>query len=337
MSTTSVLGIDLAKSVFQLHASNDKGRCLFNKSFKRSELADFVARQTPCLIAMEACGGAHYWGRKFSAMGHKVKLIPPQFVKPFVKSNKNDSADAEAISEAAVRPNIQGVPLKEGWHLDIQAMLRARNRLVHNRTALTNEMRGILAEFGVTLAQGDRQIHKLIHSIVEDKTNELTSMTRGTLLDLYDELKDLETRIGSYDLRLRTTSKENETCQRLQKVPGVGVLSSLALVAATPQPAIYKNGRSYAAWVGLVPRHTGSGGKNINLGISKRGDSYLRCLLVHGARAAKRTMKTKTDKRSQWVNELEQRRGSNRATVALANKNARICWAILNGQHYKAG
>ena len=336
MTIITVLGIDLAKSVFQLHGNNQNGKAVFRKSLKRRELADHVANMPPCLIAMEACGSAHFWARRFLAMGHQVKLIAPQFVKPFVKSNKNDSADAEAIAEAAVRPNIYAVPVKEKWHLDIQTMLRARTRLVRNRTALTNEIRGILAEYGIVLNKGNAQIRKLVSSIIDDASNELTTVTRGTILDLYDEFKDLEIRIESYDLRLKELSKENQTCQRLQEVPGIGILSALALVAATPNPSAYKNGRSYAAWMGLVPRHTGSGGRNVILGISKRGDSDLRSLMVHGARAAKMRMKGKTDRRSVWVSELEHRRGANKATIALANKNARICWAIMNGATYKA-
>ncbi len=207
----TVLGIDLAKSVFQLHGNNQNGKAVFRKSLKRRELADHVANMPPCLIAMEACGSAHFWARRFLAMGHQVKLIAPQFVKPFVKSNKNDSADAEAIAEAAVRPNIYSVPVKEKWHLDIQTMLRARTRLVRNRTALTNEIRGLLAEYGIVLNKGNAQIRKLVSSIIDDTSNELTRVTRGTILDLYDEFKDLEIRIESYDLRLKELSKENPT------------------------------------------------------------------------------------------------------------------------------
>lgn len=329
MSELTLIGIDLAKSVFQLQANDSKGRAKFRKKLSRSELAPFIQQLPATTIAMEACSGAHHLARKFQSFGHEVRLIAPQFVKPFVKGNKNDAADAAAICEAAVRPSMHFVPVKTSWHLDVQAIHRVRSRLVGSRTALVNEMRGILAETGLVVVQGIEPLRQFATRLVAERSEELTPMCRETIADLIDELATLEDRIAVQDRRLEDVVKVSDVCRRVMKVRGVGVVGATAIVAAVPHPSAFKNGRQFAAWLGLVPRHSGTGGKNRLGSISKRGDRYIRCLLVHGGRSAVRIAAKKDDKLSTWINGVKARRGYNKAAVALANKNARIIWTIL--------
>jgi len=329
MKTNTVIGIDLAKNVFQIQANDDKGRVVIRRRLSRAELAPFVQQFPLSLIAMEACGGAHFMARKFCGFGHDVRLISPQFVKPFVKGNKNDVADAAAICEAAVRPSMHFVPIKTMWHQDLQAIHRVRSRLSANRTALANQMRGILNESGHVVRQGITPLKRMAMKLVHDQRDGLSPMCRTTIADLLAELHEIEEKIAVNDCRLQETAKQNEVCQRLIKIKGIGKILATALVAAVPEPQVFKNGRQFAAWLGLVPRHSGSGGKNRLGRISKRGDKYLRCLLVHGARSAIRKSEKCGDRLSQWVSAIKERRGYNKAAVALANKNARIIWAML--------
>lgn len=322
----NVLGIDIAKSVFELHGIGEKG--IQKQRLSREKLAAYIAKLPPCLIGMEACGGSHYWSRKFKLMGHEVKLMHPQFVKPYVKSNKNDSHDAEAICEAVQRPTMRFVGVKNVEQQDIQAIHRIRERLVKERTALVNQIRGLLSEYGVVIAQGIKHIRKKLPEIIEDANNELSYLGRALFNDLLTQLYNADNKVEEYDLKVKEICRSNETCKQLIKIPGVGDLTATAMIATIGDSNVFENGREMAAFLGLVPKQYSSGGKQKLLGISKRGDRYLRCLLVHGARAAVTRGKL-SEKRRSWLNSLIDRRGKNRAIVALANKNVRVMWAMM--------
>ncbi|MDQ3830967.1 MAG: IS110 family transposase [Candidatus Tectomicrobia bacterium] len=324
-----VLGSDIAKQIFHVVGMDDAGNVVLRKRLPRGALMSFIAQMPPVMIGMEACGGAHYWARRFREHGHTVKLMAPQFVKPYVKSNKHDMADAEAIGEAVTRPTMRFVPIKEVAQQDLQALHRIRERLVKARTALINEIRGLLSEYGIVLPQGVTKFrHGLLH-MLEQEQAKLTALGREIFRQLYEEWLTLEKQLTYYNEQLDTMCQAHPVCQRLRTIPGIGPLTATALVAAVTDATHFKNGRQLAAWLGLVPRQHSTGGKPHLLGISKRGDRYLRKLLVHGARATLRWIKLKSDRRSQWVRALIERRGTNRTVVALANKNARIAWVLL--------
>lgn len=329
MKEISVMGIDLAKNIFQLHGVSEHGRVVLRRQLRRGELMRFMATVKPCLVGMESCGGANYWAREFQKLGHTVKLMAPQFVKPYRKSDKNDFNDAEAICEAVARPNMRFVPIKQIAQQDVQCLHRIRERMISNRTALVNSVRGFLAEYGIALPKQVNQIRKQLPVVLERSDNELTPMTRRMLGELYEELAWWDERIGRYDEQLKQISKQNEVCQRLLEIEGIGPVTATALVASISEPRAFKSGRQFAAFVGLVPRQNSSGGKTVLLGIHKRGDKYLRKLLVHGARAALRVMRNKSDGKSVWVTRIMNTRGHNKACVALANKNARQIWAVM--------
>jgi transposase len=329
MPQVSVLGIDTAKQLFHIVGMDDTGTIVWRKRLTRGALMPFIAQLPPVVIGMEACGGAHYWARRFREHGHSVKLMAPQFVKPYVKSNKHDMADAEAIGEAVTRPTMRFVPIKELAQQDFQALHRVRERLVKARTALINEMRGLLSEYGIVLPQGVTKFRQGLISKLEQEQAKLTTLGREIFRNLYEEWLALEERLTYYNGRLEGICQAHPVCQRLLTIPGIGPLTATALVAAVNDATHFKNGRQLAAWLGLVPRQHSTGGKPRLLGISKRGDIYLRKLLVHGARATLRWVKCKNDRRSQWLRALMERRGTNRAVVALANKNARIAWVLL--------
>lgn len=335
----SILGIDIAKNVFQLHGTDKSGKTTLKKRIYREGLLAYIAKLEPCLIAMEACSGSNYWYRRFTELGHTVKLISPQYVKPYVKTNKNDACDAEAICEAASRPNMRFVSPKNIEQQGIQSIHRVRERLIGNRTALVNQMRGLLAEHGIIAAKGIGHIRKQLPRILEETENELTGSDRELFSDLYEELCNLDEKIGKYDKKLECIFKDNPACQKLAQIEGLGVISTTALVAAIGDASVFKNGRQMSAWLGLTPRQHSSGNKQVLLGISKRGDCYIRKLLVHGARAVVYRSGNKKDSRSQWINDLVERRGTNKACVAVANKNVRIVWSMLvNETNYrKAG
>lgn len=331
-----VLGIDLAKTTFHVHGVDARGEAVVRKKLSRKKLAAFMANLRPCLVGMEACGGSHCWVRKFAAMGHDVRLIAAQFVKPYVKSNKNDRVDAEAICEAVQRPTMRFVPAKSIEQQDIQSLHRARSMAVSHRTAQVNQMRGLLMEYGIVRPQGVANLRNALPEILEDADNELTPMFRELLAGLRDELARLDERIAAYDARIKALSEQSEACKRLMAMPGVGPMAATALVAAVADARAFKNGREMAAWLGIVPRQHSTGGKPKLLGISKRGDTYLRTLLVHGARAALRVADKTQDRRSRWVTEVAGRRGRNIAAVALANKTVRTAWVLLSrGEEYK--
>ena len=326
----TTLGIDLAKNVFQLHGVDENGAVALRKRLSRNKLLAFVANLPGCVIGLEACGGAHYWAREISKLGHEVRLMSPQYVKPYVKTNKNDYNDAEGICEAVARPNMHFVAVKNTEQQDLQAMHRVREGLMKDRTALVNQTRGLLAEYGIVVAQGVHKLRGELPLILEDAQNQLSARGRELFAELYERLVGLDARIGEADARLQRVFEDNELCRRLAQVEGVGVLTATALVAAVGDAKVFKNGRQMAAWLGLVPRQHSSGeNKERLLGISKRGDRYLRMLLVHGARSVVYRADNKEDARSRWVSQVKARRGVNRACVALANKNARILWALM--------
>jgi len=331
-----ILGIDIAKNVFQLHGVNRGGRVVLKRRVMRDQLLEVLAQIEPCTVVIEACTGAFCWARKFEALGHRVKIISPQYVKPFVRRQKNDRNDAEAICTAARQPHIQFVPKKTLEQQDIQALHRARQRMVNHRTAVVSQIRGLLLDRGFAMAQSITRARRLIPKILADAANELTDLAREAIAELYDLFRDLDRRITSFDKMINRVFLESEPCQRIAKIKGVGPKTATAIVAAIGDGSEFKNGRHLAAWVGLVPRQFSSGDRKVLMGISKRGNQHLRSLLVHGARAVVRTAPSKTDPSNMWVNQLRERRGFNRATVAVANKNARIIWAVLRtGEPYR--
>lgn len=336
MKNITVLGIDLAKDVFQVHGVDKKGKKVVSKRLSKTKLVEFMAKLTPCLVGMEACGSAHYWARQFEKMGHKVKLMAPQFVKPYVKSNKNDFNDAEAIAEAVTRPSMRFVPKKNVEQQSIQSIHRSRDLLVGQRTALCNHIRGLLLEFGITLAKGVSQISKKVLLIIEDAENELTPDVRELMKDHVEFLGENNKKIEKLTKKINQIAEKDERCQRLMEVEGIGPMTATAVVASVGNATEFKNGREMAAWIGLVPRQSSSGNKKVLLGISKRGDRYLRRLLIHGGRAVVKTCADKEDKRHLWVKSKKDKMGVNKAAVAVANKNARIIWALLaKNEHYK--
>lgn len=324
------MGIDLAKNVFQLHGVDKHENVVLRKQLKRSQVLEMFANKAPMLIGMEACGGAHYWGRELTKLGHTVKIMAPQHVKAYVKSQKNDKRDAEAICEAVSRPTMRFVSIKTEEQQDMQAIHRVRDRLVKARTALVNEVRGLLAEYGIVIAHtGVPATRRGLLEAIEDAENGLTIKMRDVLFNLNEELNEIENRIQHYLQKINQHCTQDERVKRVMEIEGLGPISASANVTAVGDAKQFKNGRDMAAWIGLVPTQHSSGGKEKLGGISKRGDKYLRTLLIHGARSVIRFSETKTDKRNVWVNGLIARRNKNVATVALANKNARIIWSIL--------
>lgn len=325
-----VIGIDLAKSVFHLHGVGSEGHVVMRKKLSRSRLLAFMANLPASLVGMEACGGAHDWARRLMSMGHDVRLISPQFVKPYVKSNKNDSADAEAICEAVQRPGMRFVPIKSISQQDIQSLHRARSLAVSHRTAQVNQIRGLLHEYGIVCARSVAALRKSVPVILEDAENALTPLFRELLYGLWDELRRLDRRIQAYDAEIKRLSEQSDICRRLMTIPGIGPMTATAMEAAASDGKAFKSGREMAAWLGLVPRQHSTGGKPRLLGISKRGDTYLRMLVIHGARAALRWTDKKQDARSRWASEVKERRGQNVAAVALANKMVRTAWVLMS-------
>ncbi len=337
MTAIDTLGVDIAKNIFQLHGADRRGRTVLKRRVMRDQLLAVVEEIDRCTIAIEACTGAFCWARKFEALGHRVKIVSPQYVKPFVRGQKNDGNDAEAICTAARQPHIPLVPKKSVEQQDIQALHRARQRIVNHRTATVCQIRGLLLDRGFAIAQSITRARRRIPEILSDLSNELTAMAREAIGELWDLFCDLDRRIASFDKKIEAVFRASSTCQRIAKIKGVGPKTATAVVAAVGDGAEFRNGRHMAAWLGLVPRQCSSGDKRVLLGISKRGNQQLRTLLIHGARAVVRTAPNKTGAMNTWVNELRERRGFNRATVAVANKNARIIWAVLRtGEPYRA-
>ena len=331
------IGIDLAKNVFQLHGVNANGDCILAKRVRRDSLLPLLQSLAPCRIGIEACTGAFYWQREFERLGYTVKIIAPQYVKPFVMHQKNDRNDAEAICTALRQPNMRFVPTKSEAQQDIQALHRARQRLVNHRTALVSQIRGLLLDRGFAIPVSITRFRRLAPEIIGDDSNGLSDMARETVADLFEFLLDIDKRVAVFDRKIAAVFRANEDCQRIGKISGVGPKTATAIIAAIGDGKEFKNGRHLAAWLGLVPRQRSSGDRRVLMGISKRGDQHLRTLLVHGARAVVRVSAKKDDPFSQWVNRLRERRGATKAIVAVANKNARIIWAMLrNNDEFRA-
>jgi transposase len=326
------VGIDLAKQVFQVHGVDYQDKVVLRKQLRRNQLLSFFATLPPCLIGMEACGGAHHWARELQKLGHTVKLIAPQFVKPYVKSNKNDANDAEAICEAVGRPTMRFVSVKTIAQQDLQAIHRIRSELVRQRTAKVNQIRGFLAEYGLVVGRQVATLRRALPELLEDAENGLSFDFRGLLEDLRQDLIRLDERVAEMDKKVHTLAHSMPAAKLLQSIPGIGPISATAIVCAVGDGKQFKRGRDLAAWLGLTPRQQSSGGKDRLLGISKRGDTYLRTLLIQGAKSVLKVVDKKTDPRSLWLQNLCARKHKNIAAVALANKNARIAWALLSNE-----
>jgi transposase len=324
-----VVGLDTAKNVFQVHGADESGRAVLRKRLRRNQLSDFFANLPQCLVGLEATQGAHYWARILTAFGHEVKLIAPQFVKPYLKGQKNDARDAAAICEAVGRPEMRFVPPKSIGQQDLQALHRIRSRLIGSRTQLGNQIRGLLAEYGIVLPLHLSQVRSQLPELFSEEHPLLTSFSRELFASLYEELCALDQRIQAMEERIQRVFASNEQCQRLAAIEGVGPLIATAMVAAVSDGRVFRNGRQFAAWLGLVPRQHSSGDKRRLLGITKRGDPYLRMLLVHGARSVVYRSPGKSDRRNQWIAEKQRKIGTTKTCVAVANKNARIIWALL--------
>jgi transposase len=324
----TTIGIDLAKNVFQVHGVDGRGKVVLRKQLRRDQMASFFANLPACLVGMEACGSAHHWARKLQALGHTVKLMAPQFVKPYVKSNKNDAADAEAICEAVGRPSMRFVPMKNIEQQSVLSLHRVRQGFVKARTAHANQIRGLLGEFGLVVPQGIAHIAQRVPELIEDASNELPGAFRILIARLLEHLQLLHRQVDEIEAQIKAWHCDNEASQRLEKVPGIGPLTATALVATIGDAKNFDNGRQLAAWLGLVPRQHSSGGKQNLLGMSKRGDAYLRTMLIHGARSVIYRAMQKADPKN-WVFNVAARRNRNVAAVALANKTARTVWAML--------
>jgi len=323
------IGIDLGKTVFHLVGLNLRGEVVVRKKFSRRQLLRFTANAHVGLIGMEACGGAHFLGRALREQRHEVRLIPAQYVKPYVKTNKSDYIDAEAIAEAVARPTMRFVPIKTDEQLDLQSLHRVRERWVMRRTAVINQIRGLLLERGITLRKGRCYVGAALPGILEDADAKLSGALRMLLAQLKLELDHLDMRIDEADAMIEKTACENEACQRLVAIPGIGPVTATAVIAAIGNGGAFHKGREFAAWMGVVPREHSTGGKQKLLGISKRGNSYLRRLFVQGARAVMQQRTKQSSGLSVWLAQLISRSHRNVATVALANKLARIAWAVL--------
>lgn len=327
-----VIGVDVAKSVFQIHVMDARGSVKLRRQLRRDQVVPFFAQMPPSLIGMEACGSSHHWARTFQEMGHTVRLIAPQFVKPYVKTNKDDRADAEAIAEAVQRQGMRFVGVKEVWQQDLLAEHRVRDRQVRAVTAVTNEIRGLLQEYGIVFGRGKAKLREGVLNLVASEDTRLSEGMRLLLQRLLEEWSFLEKALDESERTIVRESRSREVCQKLEKLPGIGPITSTALVATIGDPTVFKNGRHLSAFLGLVPRHTGTGGRIRLGGISKRGDRYVRKLLVHGARASLRAAGARKHLKPPWAVRLADRSGFNKACVALANKNARQCWAIMAGR-----
>lgn len=321
----ALVGLDIAKSIFQIHAADQHGRPIFRRKLKRDEVEPYFGKLPPCQIGIEACPGSHHWARVLRRFGHNVRLLPAQYVRPYVKTNKNDAADAEAICEAMTRPTMRFVPVKEEGQQEVLVLHRVREMLMRQRTQLINGIRGHLTEFGIVGPQRAHRVKILVDVIRDEADSRLPAAARHALLHLVEQLEQLAEKLSAIDAELVSLARQNETCRRLMTIPGVGVIIATAMIATTRDPGDFKSGRHFAAWLGLVPRQNSTGGVERLGGISKRGNGYLRRLLIHGSRSIMRWR----SKAWAWLAKLRARRPANVATVAVANKTARVIWAMM--------
>lgn len=326
----TTIGLDLAKNVFQVHGVDAGGQVVIRKKLRRAEMLTFFASLPPCLIGAEACATAHHWARELSALGHDVRLMPAAYVKAYVRRQKNDAADAEAICEAVTRPTMRFVPVKSAERQGVLVLHRTRELLVRQRTMLINAIRGHCAEFGMIVAQGARRVSELVEQVREATTSALPDLARSVVLMMADQLSALAVQIHNLEHRLMAWHRQDQASQRLATIPGIGIITATALSASIPDPRLFRSGREFAAFLGLVPRQNSSGGKDRLGRISKMGDGYLRKLLVVGATSVIRRARTSTSASASWINALLERRPARVVTVAMANKTARIAWAVLS-------
>ncbi len=332
----TTIGLDLAKNVFQVHCVDDVGNVTLRKKLRRAEMLAFFAGLSPCRIGVEACATAHHWAREIAALGHDVRLMPPSYVKAYVRRQKNDAADAEAICEAVRRPTMRFVPVKSAEQQGVLVLHRSRELLVRQRTMLINAIRGHCAEFGIIVAQGARRACELVEKIRQEEVSELPDLARSALLVLANQLDALAAQIYVLERQLLVWHRKDQASQRLATIPGVGIITATALAASVPDPSVFRSGREFAAFLGLVPRQNSSGGKERLGRISKMGNGYLRKLLVVGATSVIRRSRTSTSASATWIKALLERRPARVVTVAMANKNARIAWAVLaRGEAYR--
>lgn len=331
-----LIGIDLAKTIFQVCGVNQASKPIFNKAIKRAKLLEFLKNYPDSIIAMEACSGSNYWGRELEKLNVEVRLIPPIHVKPFVKGNKNDRNDAFAITEAAVRPNMYFVKPRSLEQTEASMLHKVRSRWVSQKTRLTNQLRGLLNEYGIVVNPGDKALKSQLPDILEDADNELTTGVRHLIASVRQEWRELEVRLNEMDKLMTEQVKADEDCQRLIKIKGVSTITATAIKAFAGDGKHFKNGRHFSANLGLVPKEHSSGGKQQIGGITKRGNQYIRRLLVQGAWSVLRYAKQSDDRLSKWADNVAERRGKHKAVVAIANKLARIIWSMLvNKTEYK--
>jgi transposase len=332
----TTMGVDVAKQVFQVHGIDTHGKVVVRKQLRRKEVVEYFTKLPACEIGMEAGSSSHYWARRLLGLGHRVKLMAPQFVRPYVKTNKNDARDAEAICEAVTRPTMRFVPIKTAEQQAILALHRARQGFVKARTAQANQLRSLLAEFGIVMPQGIPVLRREVPAIVSDTENGLLESVRALFTRLLAHGKELDRHVSELEQQISQWHKSDDRSRKLEKVPGSGPITASALVATIGDAKAFQHGRQLAAWLGLVPRQHSTGGKARLHGISKRGDVYLRTLLIHGARSVLRVAARHTDPTTRWLKNVQARRNTNIAAVALANKHARIVWALLaHARDYK--
>ena len=332
----TTIGLDIAKNVFQVHGIDAAEKVVVRKQLRRGQLIKFFEALAPCLIGMEACATAHYWARELTKLGHQVRLMPAKDVKAYVKRNKNDAADAEAICEAVTRPSMRFVPLKDAEQQSILMLHRVRNLLVRQRTMLVNALRAHMAEFGMIAPQGLHHVEVLTVAVAHEEER-LPALARSTLQMLVDQLHDTMARIREIELRLTKWHRQSRVSQLLATVPGVGIMGASAIAATVTDPSLFRSGREFAAWLGMTPPQNSSGGKERLGRTSKRGDKYIRSLLIAGSVAILRHTRNRTTKDAAWVRGLLERKPAKVAAVALANKTARIVWAVMaRGECYRA-
>jgi transposase len=328
MKITTV-GLDIAKNVFEICCQDERGNTIERRTLKRDHVSGWFAKQPPLDVGMEACGGAHYWAREISKWGHSVRIIPPQYVKPFVRTNKNDAHDAQAICRALREPDMPTVAIADPGQQDVQALHRVRSRLIRERTALVNQARGLLLEYGIAMPKRIDQARKGIERLIQEPRKDFSPLFHSILEDHYRDLQRVDEKVALYGKRIEQLVIQEPAGERVMKILGIGALTASALLIKVRHQSAYKNGRHFSASLGLVPRHEGTGGHVFIGGMSKRGDRYLRTLLIHGARSVISHVEQKTDGLSLWIKRLVERRGVNKAAVALANKHARIAWRVI--------